>query len=123
MSIHEGHRARMRQQLKTSGMDSLSDVQVLELLLYYAIPRRDTNALAHALLDRFGSFCGVMEADAKDLAAVYTEAGTPATPFATAEEAVRAAMSLGAQTGRPIFALGSLYSYGQIRRAAASFRP
>ncbi len=40
MSIHEGHRQRMRRQLKTSGMDSLSDVQVLEVLLYYAIPPR-----------------------------------------------------------------------------------
>lgn len=39
MSIHEGHRERMRKQLKTSGMDSLSDVQVLEVLLYYAAPR------------------------------------------------------------------------------------
>ena len=38
MSIHEGHRERMRKQLKTSGMDSLSDVQVLEVLLY--TPRR-----------------------------------------------------------------------------------
>ena len=43
MSIHDGHRDRMRRQLKTSGMDSLSDVQVLEVLLYYAAPRGDTN--------------------------------------------------------------------------------
>lgn len=42
MSIHDGHRDRMRRQLKTSGMDSLSDVQVLEVLLYYAAPRGDT---------------------------------------------------------------------------------
>ena len=52
MSIHEGHRERMRKQLKTSGMDSLSDVQVLEVLLYYAAPRGDTNPAAHALLSR-----------------------------------------------------------------------
>ena len=50
MALHEGHRERMRRQLKTSGMDSLSDVQVLEVALYYAIPRRDTNEIAHALL-------------------------------------------------------------------------
>lgn len=49
MSIHDGHRDRMRRQLKTSGMDSLSDVQVLEVLLYYAAPRGDTNPTAHAL--------------------------------------------------------------------------
>mgnify|MGYP000302549879 CR=1 FL=1 len=62
MSIHEGHRQRMRRQLKTSGMDSLSDVQVLEVLLYYAIPRADTNPIAHRLLERFGSLSGVLEA-------------------------------------------------------------
>ena len=48
MSVHEGHRERMRRQMKTSGMDSLSDVQVLEVALYYAIARRDTNEIAHA---------------------------------------------------------------------------
>ena len=53
MALHEGHRERMRRQLKTSGMDSLSDVQVLEVALYYAIPRRDTNEIAHALLRAF----------------------------------------------------------------------
>lgn len=67
MSVHEGHRARMRQQLKTSGMDSLSDVQVLEVLLYYAIPRSDTNPIAHALLERFGSLDAVLEAPQAEL--------------------------------------------------------
>lgn len=62
MSVHEGHRERMRRQMKTSGMDSLSDVQVLEVALYYAIARRDTNEIAHALLRRFGSLSGVLEA-------------------------------------------------------------
>ena len=67
MSTHEGHRARMRTQLKTSGMDSLSDVQVLEMLLYYAYTRADTNSIAHALLDRFGSLDGVLEAPQDEL--------------------------------------------------------
>ena len=67
MSIHEGHRQRMRRQLKTSGMDSLSDVQVLEVALYYAIARRDTNEIAHALLRRFGSLSGVLEAPRAEL--------------------------------------------------------
>ena len=60
MSIHDGHRDRMRRQLKTSGMDSLSDVQVLEVLLYYAAPRGDTNPAAHALLTRFGTLDGCL---------------------------------------------------------------
>lgn len=67
MAIHDAHRARMRQQLKTSGMDSLSDVQVLEVLLYYAIPRSDTNPIAHALLERFGSLDAVLEAPQAEL--------------------------------------------------------
>ena len=67
MSIHEGHRDRMRKQLKTSGMDSLSDVQVLEMLLYYAAPRGDTNPAAHALLKRFGTLDGVFSAPETEL--------------------------------------------------------
>lgn len=67
MSVHEGHRERMRRQMKTSSMDSLSDVQVLEVALYYAIARRDTNEIAHALLRRFGSLSGVLEAPRAEL--------------------------------------------------------
>ena len=67
MSIHEGHRERMRKQLKTSGMDSLSDVQVLEMLLYYAAPRGDTNPAAHALLKRFGTLDGAFSAPETEL--------------------------------------------------------
>ena len=67
MAGHEGHRERMRRQLKTSGMDSLSDVQVLEMLLYYAYARQDTNPVAHRLLARFGSLGAVLEAPLDEL--------------------------------------------------------
>ena len=67
MSIHDGHRDRMRRQLKTSSMDSLSDVQVLEVLLYYAAPRGDTNPTAHALLSRFGTLDSVFSAPESEL--------------------------------------------------------
>ena len=67
MAIHDGHRERMRKQLKTSGMDSLSDVQVLEVLLYYAAPRGDTKHAAHALLNRFGTLDGVFSAPEAEL--------------------------------------------------------
>ena len=51
--IHEGHRARMKKKLLENGERSLADHELLEVLLYYAIPRRDTNELAHRLLKQF----------------------------------------------------------------------
>jgi DNA repair protein RadC len=66
-NIHEGHRARLKEKYRTHGMDSFTDVEALELLLFYAVPRADTNALAHALLKRFRDFRGVMEAGLDEL--------------------------------------------------------
>ncbi len=66
-NIHTGHRERLRQRFERHGLEALNDIEALELLLYYALPRRDTNALAHALLDRFGSFRAVLEADSSEL--------------------------------------------------------
>ena len=70
MSEHDGHRARMREKLAEGGMDALTDVQVLEMLLYYAIPRGDTVPLARRLLARFGSLWGVLEAGQDELMSV-----------------------------------------------------
>ena len=58
---HEGHRSRLRERFSVNS-SSLQDHELLELLLFYAIPRKDTNDLAHMLLGRFGSISGVMEA-------------------------------------------------------------
>ena len=70
MSTHDGHRARLRQQLKKSGIESFSDIQALELLLCYAIPRQDTNVIAHRLLERFRSIDCVFEASVEALCEV-----------------------------------------------------
>lgn len=61
MSLHSGHRKRLKEQFLTHGED-FHDHQLLELLLCYAIPQGDVNELAHALLDRFGSLSGVFDA-------------------------------------------------------------
>lgn len=55
MGVHDGHRARMKARFVRSGLDNFDDHSVLELLLFYAVPRRDVNELAHALLDHFGT--------------------------------------------------------------------
>ena len=66
-SVHSGHRQRLKKTALEAGLDSLSDIQCLELLLYYAIPQRNTNELAHLLLDHFGSFAAVLNADYQSL--------------------------------------------------------
>ena len=66
-TIHKGHRERLKQRFLEEGLDNFTDIQVLELLLFYAIPMKDTNPIAHALLDHFGSLAQVMEADVEEL--------------------------------------------------------
>lgn len=65
--MHEGHRRRLKNRFLKEGLDSFEDHQILELLLFYAIPRRDTNELAHSLIKKYGSLSGVFEADPKEL--------------------------------------------------------
>lgn len=65
--IHDGHRQRLKDRFRKEGLDGFSDVQALELLLFYCIPRRDTNPIAHALLERFGSLHQVLEAPLHEL--------------------------------------------------------
>lgn len=66
-SIHKGHRERLKERFLTEGLDNFTDIQALELLLFYAIPQKDTNPIAHELLARFGSLSGVMEAPVEEL--------------------------------------------------------
>ncbi len=67
MSIHEGHRERLKQRFRAEGLENFSQINALELLLFYCVPRKDTNPLAHALLDHFGSFDQVLEAPVEEL--------------------------------------------------------
>jgi DNA repair protein RadC len=59
---HLGHRARMRERLLRAGPDALLDHEMLEMLLFTAMPRRDTKPIARALLDRLGSFADTIAA-------------------------------------------------------------
>ena len=68
--MHEGHRERLRKRFKAEGLDNFSEINMLELLLFFSIPRRDTNPIAHHLLDKYGSLVNVLEADYDDLKTV-----------------------------------------------------
>ena len=67
MSIHEGHRQRLKDRFRREGLDNFDELYVLELLLFYCIPRVDTNPIAHRLLDYFGSLNNVLNATAEEL--------------------------------------------------------
>ena len=70
MGIHDGHRERLREHFLDKGVDGFTTVAALEFLLQFAIPRRDTNPIAHALLDTFGSLKDIFEASEQQLCQV-----------------------------------------------------
>ncbi len=66
-NAHTGHRARLKQRFAEEGLDAFNEHQILELLLFYTIPHKDTNELAHDLINTFGSLSGVFDANPEDL--------------------------------------------------------
>lgn len=66
-NAHEGHRTRMKQRYINDGLDSFEPHQILEMLLFFTIPLKDTNEIAHELIKTFGSLSHVFDADIKDL--------------------------------------------------------
>ena len=67
---HAGHRQRMRARVKNYGLDSLEEHEALEYLLYLTNAQKDTNEIAHDLIERFGDFAGVLEASEEELCTV-----------------------------------------------------
>ena len=96
MALHDGHRARKKQQFREHGIDAFSDHEALELLLYYAIPRSDTNPVAHRLIERFGSLDGVLSAPVEELEKVEGLGEHAATLLALILPLVRRARSSAA---------------------------
>lgn len=70
-SVHDGHRERIRKQYIKEGIsEHMPPHKLLEILLFYSVPRRDTNELAHRLIETFGSFSAVLDAPIEDLVKV-----------------------------------------------------
>lgn len=85
MGTHDGHRQRLKTEF-LARPDSFPDHKLLELLLFYANPRSDTNPLAHELLDRFGSLAGVLDASPEELQKVKGVGEHAAVLFKAAKE-------------------------------------
>ena len=69
-NLHAGHRARMREKYLRVGFDGFAEHEILEMLLYYCIPQKNTNELAETLIRSFGSFSGVLSAPVNELCTI-----------------------------------------------------
>lgn len=66
-NLHVAHRSRLKRRFINDGIENFEDHNILELLLFYGIPRKDTNPIAHELIDCYGSLSAVFDADFDDL--------------------------------------------------------
>lgn len=64
---HQGHRKRLKERFRQTGFAGFEKHEMLELLLFYSIPQKDTNDLAHDLIEQFGSLSGVFDASYENL--------------------------------------------------------
>jgi DNA repair protein RadC len=65
--LHVGHRQRVKSRYLSEGLDGFQDHEVLEFLLFYCIPMKDTNELAHKMIRQFGTLADLFEADPKEI--------------------------------------------------------
>ncbi len=68
-TLHEKHRQRLKEKFIEFGGDCLEDHELVELLLFYALPRQNTNELAHKLMNEYGRLSDILEADIESLTA------------------------------------------------------
>ncbi len=109
--MHSGHRERLRHKLFSES--DLPPHELLELLLTFAIPRRNTNDIAHRLLERFGTLTAVFEADTEDL---MTVAGVGENAAALLKLMPRLGVSIAGKAKRPTIHLDTvtkLAAYGK----------
>ena len=65
--VHTGHRERLRERYRREGLDSFELHNVLELVLFHIIPRKDTNEIAHRLVEKYHSISAILEAPEEEL--------------------------------------------------------
>ena len=98
---HAGHRERLRERFLNAGPDALADYELLELILFSALPRVDTKAIAKMLLGRFGGFAAVISAEPRRLEEI-TGLGRAGVVALKSVQAAALAYIRGATLHRPI---------------------
>lgn len=66
-NIHQNHRLRVRQRYLSGGIDSMPEHNIVEFLLFYCVPYKDTNGMAHDLIEKFGDINGILDAPIEEL--------------------------------------------------------
>jgi len=97
--MHEKHRERLRERLRKEGLASFEEHVVLELLLFYAIPRADTNEIAHRLIEAFGSLEAVFEAPYDELLKIQGIGETSAALLTLIPQLTRRYLSAKTESG------------------------
>jgi len=97
---HAGHRTRLRERFAKGGADAMPDYEMLELVLFAAVPRRDTKPLAKSLIARFGSFAEVIAAKRERLLEIPGVGEAVVNQFKIIEAAAQR-LARGKVMGRP----------------------
>lgn len=111
MNDHVGHRKRMRERFLRYGLEGFDDHNVLELLLFYAQPRKDTNGLAHQLMNTFGSLDAVFEAPPEALMKVDGVGENTAALIHLVPEAARRYLMAKEEPGKILSSTEAVGSY------------
>ena len=109
--VHSGHRARMRSRFSKTGLDGFQPHEILEMLLYCLIPKKDVNPLAHALLDEFGSLHAVLCAPPEAIARIPGLTAQTAGFFEALRACLRAYLENSRLAPQNIVSLSSALKY------------
>jgi DNA repair protein RadC len=115
---YHGHRDRLRERFLSAGAENLPDYEVLELLLFGVIPRKDTKPIAKALLARFGSFHDVLAASPDDLMTVDGIKESAAAMLKAVQASIQLALQTKVRNADVISSWNDLLDYCKLRMAA-----
>ena len=119
-SVNDGHRNRMRERMMKEGMSGFKDHEVLEVLLYGYLPRKDTNKIAHLLLEKFGSFSNVLNASPQQLMTVEGISEVTACGISVLKEVFARYKESLAKKTTELKDLASIIKYAQMLMAESS---
>lgn len=122
-NLHNNHRKRVRARFMRDGnLDSFEPHQVLEMLLFYSVPRRDTNELAHKLLNEYGSLYTLMNAKSEDIMKRCKVSETTAVLISMIPYVCRKFLVSGLDTEKPLIdEFNIAYSYFEAVLAGQPF--